>query len=109
MTDFIELLRPLQADSGNHKGKWFVLASVARKRPVEALVADGSNNLRQIDRAGKNDDLYFTDEIIAHIHAEQYYIFNKVPYPYKTELENLLRNKYSNTKGIVVQSKPMTF
>ena len=107
MTDFIELRRPSHEDKGNNKGRWFVLSTMSL--PTRALIADGSNNLADIDLSGNNDELYFADEIIAHIHAEQYYILNKVPYPYKAELENLLRNKYSNTAGIVVQSKPMTF
>ena len=108
MTDFIELRYPAQEIKGNNKGKWYVLAPGVMGI-AQALIADGSNNLGQISFSGDNDEFYFTDEIITHIHAEQYYIDNKVPYPYKTELENLLRNKYSNTTGIVVQSKPMTF
>ena len=107
MTDFIELRRPDREINGTQAGKWFVLSTAIL--PTKALIADGTNNLAAVDLSGNNDELYFDDEIIAHIHAEQYYILNKVPYPYKIELENLLRNKYSNTAGIVVQSKPMTF
>ena len=107
MTDFIELRRPSLEVKGSNKGKWYVLSTVSL--PVGALIADGSNTLGEVGFSGNNDELYFDDEIIAHIHAEQYYILNKIPYPYKIELENLLRNKYSNTTGIVVQSKTMTF